>query len=128
MIGEWKTQARRALHGAMAESASYTPPDGSETYPTQAQKDAGLSLTVRWHTKQRIIGERFSEDAAIMEGVNRLIFNREELAALGIDELERLGTITIPSYGKQFRLDTDEGNDGPVTSYWGVVSLADLEP
>jgi hypothetical protein len=119
-LSEIKTQARDALHGAMAESASYS--FGGVTYPTDAQIAAGLSLTVRWHNKMRIAGERTSDDAGILEGINRLIFNTENLAALGLT-LDRLGTVVIPGYSKSFRLDYEEEPDGPLNTYWSVIEL-----
>lgn len=116
-----KAQARQALHSAMAEPASYTAPGGT-TYPTAEQVNDGLALTVRWHNKMRISGERDSTDAAILEGVNRLIFNNDELAALGIT-LERRGLVAIPGYSKSFRLEYHEDSDGPLNDYWTVVEL-----
>lgn len=119
-LSEIKTQARAALHGAMAEPASYS--FGGNTYPTPEQIDAGLSLTVRWHNKMRIQGERDSSDVGILEGINRLVFNTDNLAALGLT-LERLGQIDIPGYGKTFRLDQEEESDGPLNVYWSVIEL-----
>jgi hypothetical protein len=104
----------------MAEPASYS--FGGVTYPTEEQSDAGLSLTVRWHTKMKIVGERTSDDVGIMEGVNRLVFNQPELDALGLT-LTRLGVITIPAYDKQLRLDHREESDGPINAYWSVIEL-----
>lgn len=121
-----KMQARQALHSAMAEPASYSPPKplpGDPTeYPTAGQIEAGLSLTVRWHNKMRIVGERSSLDTGIIEGVNRLIFSVDELGALGLT-LKRGGVVTIPGYGKQLRLDSKEDDDGPHNVYWGVIEL-----
>jgi hypothetical protein len=122
-IVELKAQARQALHNALAAPASYTEPGvGGETYPTVEQQEAGLSLTARWHTKMRIQGERDSSDVGILEGVNRLVFNTDELAALGI-ELERLGEVIITGYDKTFRLDYHEDSDGPLNDYWSVIAL-----
>ena len=120
-LSDLKTQARSALHGAMAEPAFYSFGDG-DPVPTQEQLDAGLSLTVRWHNKMRIQGERDSSDVGILEGINRLVFNSENLAALGLT-LERLGEIEIPGYGKTFRLDQEEEPDGPLNVYWSVIEL-----
>jgi hypothetical protein len=118
-----KMQARAALHGAMAEPAIYTAPGaGGAVYPTPEQTDAGLSLTVRWHNKMRIQGERDSSDVGILEGINRLVFNTDELEALGLT-MVRLGIVDIPGYGKRFRLDQHEEPDGPLNDYWSVVEL-----
>ena len=113
-------QARQALHGAMAEPASYS--FGGVTYPTPEQIEAGLSLTVRWHTKMKIVGERDASDVGFLEGVNRLIFTQPELDALGLT-LTRLGEVTIPGYDKVLRLDHTEESDGPLNVYWSVIEL-----
>lgn len=119
-LSELKAQARQALHGAMAEPALYSF-EGVD-YPTAEQTLAGLSLTVRWHTKMKIVGERDSSDVGLLEGVNRLVFNADELLALGLT-LERLGVVTIPGYDKQLRLDHREDSDGPLNVYWSVIEL-----
>lgn len=119
-LSEIKRQARTDLHGAMAEPASYSL--SGTTYPTDEQIAAGLSLTVRWHNKMRIAGERTSDDTGILEGVNRLIFNNDNLAALGLT-LTRLGVVVIPGYEKSFRLDYHEEPDGPLNDYWSVIEL-----
>lgn len=119
-LSEIKATARAALHGAMAEPASYS--FGGITYPTNDQIEAGLSLTVRWHNKMRIQGERDSSDVGILEGINRLVFNTDELAALGLT-LTRLGVVDVPGYDKSFRLDHHEEPDGPLNDYWSVVEL-----
>ena len=120
MLSEIKAQARAALHGAMAESASYS--YQGNTYPTDEQSAAGLSLTVRWHHKMKIVGERTSDDSGILEGVNRLVFNTDNLAELGFTP-ERLAVVTVPGYGKSFRLDYHEEPDGPLNDYWSVIEL-----
>lgn len=120
MLSGIKAQTRALLHEAMAEPASYS--FGGDTYPTPEQTEAGLSLTVRWHNKMRIQGERDSSDVGILEGVNRLVFNTDELTALGLT-LTRLGEVTIPGYDKQFRLDYHEEPDGPLNDYWSVIEL-----
>jgi hypothetical protein len=119
-LSEIKAQARQALHGAMGEPVSYS--FGGVTYPTDEQIAAGLSLTARWHNKMRIQGERDSSDVGILEGINRLVFNTDNLAALGLT-LERLGEVTVPGYGKSFRLDQHEEPDGPFNDYWSVIEL-----
>lgn len=119
-LSELKGQARQALHSAMAEPASYS--FGGVTYPTPEQSLAGLSLTVRWHTKMKIVGERTSDDVGLFEGVNRLVFSQPELDALELS-LTRLGVISIPGYEKQLRLDHREESDGPHNAYWSVIEL-----
>lgn len=121
MIAGIKTQARQALHEAMSYPASYLAP-GGDTYPTAEQTEAGLSLTVRWHTKLKITGERSQDDVGVIEGINRLVFNLPELEALDLT-LARLGVVTVPDLGKSFRLDYHEEPDGPISDYWSVIGL-----
>lgn len=123
MLSGIKAQARAALHAAMAEPVSYS--RGGLTYPTADQTLAGLSLTARWHTKVQVSGERFKEDTAFLEGVNKLVFNTDELAALGLT-LQRGGHVDFPGYGKSFRLDQPEEPDGPLNEYWSVIELSPL--
>ncbi len=123
MLSELKTQAREALHGALSEPASYLAPGvGAEAVPTAEQLEAGLSLTVRWHNKLRIVGERSSDDAGIIEGINRLVFNSDQLDALELAMAPR-GVISIPGLDKTLRLDYREEGDGPLNVYWSVIEL-----
>lgn len=119
-LSDIKATARAALHGAMSEPASVTL--GGVTYPTADQIAAGLSLTVRWHNRMHIVGERESSDMGIVEGVNRLVFNTDQLTALGL-VLARNATVDVPGYGKTFRLDVHEEPDGPLNDYWSVIEL-----
>lgn len=121
MLSEYKAQARAALHDAMAEPASYTSPEGT-VHPSAEQIEAGLSLTVRWHNKIKIIGENEQSDAAILEGINRLVFQAPQLEALGL-VLKRSGIVDVPGYGKRFRLEYKEEEDGPLNVYWSVIEL-----
>lgn len=117
---EYKMAARAALHTALANAASYT--HASQTTPTPEQLEVGLNLTVRWHNKMRISGERTNDDAGIIEGINRLVFNAAELEALDLDPV-RLAVVEVPSLGKRFRLDAREESDGPLNVYWSVIEL-----
>lgn len=60
--------------------------------------------------------------ATIVEGVTRLIFNREELAAKNVT-LRQRGRISIPAYNMRLELDTRDPYDGPVTEKWSVAPL-----
>lgn len=123
MISEYKTQARAALHAAMAEPASYTAPGvGGAVTPSPEQIEAGLSLTVRWHHKLRIVGENVQSDAGVIEGINRIVFNQPELDALGLAPVKH-GVVSIPGLNKTLRLDYREEDDGPLNVYWSVIEL-----
>lgn len=117
---EYKSQMRPALHDALANSATYT--FGGNTYPTPEQTEAGLSLTVRWHNKLKIIGERTQDDVGVIEGINRLVFSADQLATLGLS-LDRLGVVEVADLGKRWRLDYAEEPDGPHNVYWSVIEL-----
>jgi len=117
---EFKSQMRPTLHAAMANPATYT--FGGSTFPTAEQSEAGLSLTVRWHNKLKIIGERGQDDVGVIEGINRLVFSAPELEALGLT-LDRLGIVEVAGLGKRWRLDYAEEPDGPHNVYWSVIEL-----
>lgn len=108
----------------MAEPASYTAPQsaGGAVTPSPEQIEAGLSLTVRWHHKLKIIGENTQADAGILEGVNRLVFNQPQLDSLGL-VLAKHGIVDIAGLGKRLRLDYLEESDGPLNVYWSVIEL-----
>lgn len=113
-ITEAKAKARRLVHGLAAAPASYL----DETL------DAPVDITVRWHN--RIIkADTINDTSEIISGVERLVFNEEELAAMDPPlTLRRGGTVTIPRYDNmQFELEFEEPNDGPVTTAWSVSSL-----
>lgn len=122
MISEYKTLAREALHGALSEPASYTAPGAAEAVPTAEQLEAGLSLSIRWHNKLKIVGERSQDDVGVIEGINRLVFNSEQLDALGLVLAQR-GVVEAPGLNKRWRLDYPEEGDGPLNVYWSVIEL-----
>lgn len=114
-ITEAKLKARRRVHKLAAAPASYV----DETL------DAPVDITVRWHNKI-IPADTINNASEIITGIERLIFNEEELAALETPlELRRGGVVTIPKYGMEFELGFAEPNDGPVTVAWSVTSLTD---
>jgi hypothetical protein len=117
---ELKSQLRPALHAALANAATYTL--GGSTFPTEEQTEAGLSLTVRWHNKIKITGERTQDDVGVIEGINRLVFSQDELDALELT-LARLAVVEVAGLGKRFRLDFAEEGDGPHNVYWSVIEL-----
>lgn len=115
-----KTAARSALHQAMGVSGVYTSPEDVVT-PSDAQATAGLVLRVRWHNKLERNGAiEGAFNAEIIEGINRLVFQSDNLAALGL-ELEQDGVVVIAGYNNaRFQLDTEEPSDGPLNVYWNV--------
>lgn len=113
-ITEAKIKARRAVHRLSAAPALYLDED----------LDAPVEITVRWHNKI-MPADTINNTSEIITGIERLVFNEEELAAMDPPLiLQRGGTVTIPKYDSmQFQLEFEEPNDGPVTTAWSVSSL-----
>lgn len=114
-ITEAKIKARRRVHQLAAAPALYL----DETL------DAPVNLTVRWHNKI-IPADTINGDTEIISGIERLIFNQEELAAFDPPlMLARAGIVTIPKYDNmEFELGFEEPNDGPVTTAWSVTHIS----
>lgn len=79
-----------------------------------------MPVTVRHHTKIGIHGDIDGDYSGVLEGINRLVFDRELLGAL---VLRRGGVVEIPEYGTRFELDQRSPDDGPINVYWSVVQL-----
>lgn len=111
-----KARSRRIVHTTMAVSGLYA-----------FGVDAPRAVTVRWHNKITVHGDLQHEGyAQILEGVDRLIFNIEELAAPSDGgaalQLQRGGIITLPDYqNAAFELDTEQPVDGPIEQIWSVA-------
>lgn len=113
-ITEAKARARRKLHKLASAPATYEDDD----------LDAPVDITVRWHNKI-IPADTINDTSEIITGIERLVFNEEELAAFDPPlVLQRGGIVTIPKYDNmQFELGFEEPNDGPVTTAWSVSSI-----
>lgn len=112
-ITEAKARARRKLHKLASAPATYM----DETL------DAPVDLTVRWHNKI-IPAETINGESEIISGIERLIFNEEELALLAVTPI-RGAIVTIPKYDDmEFELGFEEPNDGPVTTAWSVTAIS----
>lgn len=123
-FAEQKAKARRAVHAAFAYSATYQ--DGS--------LDTPVPVTVRWHNKLVIMGD-FQESgyANIVEGIESIIFNREELElveytnnGLALQGLlvnpHGVVTITEPGFDNaQLILAVREPHVGPIEEKWKVT-------
>lgn len=117
-ITEAKAKARRRVHGLAAAPALYR----DDSF---APGEAAVEITVRWHNKI-IPAASINSDTEIISGIDRLVFNIEELAALEPPlVLERGGLVTIPKYDNMvFELAFEEPNDGPVTTAWSVNAIS----
>jgi hypothetical protein len=117
-MSDLKRTSRGLLHNALAEPCRYID-DTSLPIPSAEQLAEGLSLSIRFKSKLKV-GSAESDGLSILEGVESLIFNQDQLDALGL-ELEGGSLIDVPGYGIVFRLDQRMDDDGPLNRYWTVV-------
>lgn len=110
-----KAKARRDVHASLSVSARY------ESY---SQEVVFGGLSVRWHNKQQLVGDMDSGGyAQIIDGIERIIFMRDELASAGIT-LEEGDTVVITAEGFDnvaLILKTQEPVVGPVEVIWQVA-------
>lgn len=109
-----KRVTRKAVHTAFRREALYAAP-GSEEDP--------VAVGVRWHAAGARLGGYGSEGyAEIVTETDRIVFDREELATLGITP-ERGAVVTITDEDPQisFSLDTRPDRDGPIAEVWLVT-------
>lgn len=110
-----KKAARRIVHDTLSGLSTYTAP----------QSSVSTALYVRWHHKIDRFGDPESAGyAEVIEGVERIIFDREELAAKGI-VVGRNGIVTMDEDGVsvKLRLETQEPVEGPIEEIWNVVRI-----
>lgn len=111
-----KALARRTVHTYLSVGALYT----------HSPLDEPVGLRVRWHNKIARFGDL--EDggyAEIVEGINRLIFDADELDEKGIVLMKGAKvTLTDPGFNNAaLVLDTAEPRIGPIEVIWGVVPV-----
>lgn len=105
-----KTSARREVHKTFGVRALYTPPGGGNI----------TELSARLHTRIQVGGDGGNAGyATIIEGVTRIVFNREQLADKGL-VLRKNGRIEFPDYGSNFVLDIRDTYAGKITEKWSV--------
>ena len=112
-LAEIKARARKAVHTAFSVSAEHRA--YGSTAPTVIQ--------VRWHNKLVLQGNGTSDGyASTIEGIDRLVFNLDELAEKGI-ALELGDTVTMgPLYQNVVLvLEEMEPATGPVEQKWWVA-------
>lgn len=110
-----KAKARRDVHNAFSVAAAHT--DVVSGVLTE-------NLAVRWHNKQVLLGDlQDSGYASVIEGIERVIFDREELVAKGIT-LKSGDVITITAAGfenAKLILHEREPIVGPFEVKWWVA-------
>lgn len=117
-ISDIKRKARQAIHGKFGEPCTYTAPGGA-VFPSPEELAVGRTLTVRFATKLRTFQPE-SDALTILEGVERVIFNQQELDALELTP-EHGGRIVAPGYELELDLDQPLDSDGPINRYWTVT-------
>lgn len=129
-LADIKAKARRAIHGKLAVAALLT----DDAHPTGlifGDDYTGPGLLVRYHNKIDRTGALDGDYGEIIDGIDRLVFNDENLADVSAAlvengeaplSLRRAAVVTIPEYkGLKFTLDTQEPPDGPLETIWGVA-------
>lgn len=110
-----KAKARRDVHNAFSVAATHT---------NVASGVLTENLSVRWHNKLVMLGDlQDSGYANVIEGIERIIFDRTELATLGLT-LQRGDVITIVADGfenAQLILEEREPIVGPIEVKWQVA-------
>jgi hypothetical protein len=111
-----KAMTRRQVHATFAVPCVLTTGDGS------------FSVTARLHGKQMVGGDIESQGYSVtIEGVFRVVFNREELIALLLKPV-RGDQVVFPDYigpGQDMavELDARDEYDGPIDEKWSVASF-----
>lgn len=110
-----KAKARRAVHSALSVHARY------ESYSPDVP---AVELSVRWHNKIAVMGDLESGGyASVIEGIERIIFDRTELKKKGVhlDEGDRV-YITAEGFDDVcLTLKTQEPIVGPVEVIWQIA-------
>lgn len=108
-------RARRVVHATMGLAATYQ--DDSIVLP--------VPLTVGWFNRINLQGNLVEAGYSdVVEGVNRVRFNKEELAEKSVVPA-RGGVVTLTdplNYGTVLILDHKEPLTGPINEVWGVVA------
>lgn len=108
-----KARARRAVHAAFSLSATYQ----------DASLSAPVPIPVRWHNRLVLLGDYQSDGYAnVIEGIERIIFNREQLQEAGIRPVTG-GMVIVTDEGFNetvLYLDQREPYVGPIEEKWQV--------
>lgn len=130
-LADIKANARRAIHGRLAVSASYVDEDHPDGLIFAEDFTGGL--TVRYHNKLDRSGDLDGDYASVIDGIDRLVFLDENVAEVSAAlvangqpalVLSRGAEVTISEYkGLTFSLDTQEPPDGPLETSWVVARI-----
>lgn len=109
-----KARSRRSVHAIFAVPC------------TLANGEGSFALTARLHGRMVVGGDLESQGYAMtLEGVFRVVFNREELATAGVSP-RRGDKVTFVNYvgpGQDMgvELDARDEYDGPINEKWSVA-------
>lgn len=127
-----KERARRAIHGKLAVPATLVDDDHPDGL-IFAEDYTGETLTVRYHNKLDRSGDLDGNYAEIIDGIDKLVFLDENVAAVSAGlvangeaplVLSRGAQVAIEGYkGLTFTLDTQEPPDGPLETRWVVARV-----
>jgi hypothetical protein len=129
-LADIKLKARRLLHARAAVAATLTDDDHPSglIFPDGY---AGPGLVVRYHNKIDRSGDLDGDWAEVIDGIDRLVFSDENIAAVSAAlveagelplSLDRAAVVTIPEYkGLRFTLDSQQPPDGPLETIWVVA-------
>jgi hypothetical protein len=127
-----KERARRAIHGKLAIPATLIDDDHPDGL-IFAEDYTGETLTVRYHNKLDRSGDLDGNYAEIIDGIDKLVFLDENVAAVSAGlvangeaplVLSRGAQVAIEGYkGLTFTLDTQEPPDGPLETRWVVARV-----
>ena len=111
-----KARTRRQAHATFAVPCLLTTGGGS------------YALTARLHGRQVVGGDIESEGYSVtIEGVFRVVFNREELATVGVHPRRGDKAVFInyigPGQDMALELDARDEYDGPITEKWSVAAF-----
>lgn len=107
-----KAAARQAVHSTLAVPVLF------KDSPTSIPDDR---LTARWHTKLVKQGDIDGVGAQVIEGVDRVIFDRGELSFFEVTP-KRGDIVIFPQYQDlTVVLDTRLPADGPIEEIWLVT-------
>lgn len=113
-LAQIKAKARKAVHAAFSYSATYK--DGTLNAP--------VPVNVRWHNRLVMLGDYDQSGyASVIDGIERVIFDRSELSKLGIEPM-RGAVVVITDEGMnetRLTLDTREKHVGPLEEKWMVA-------
>lgn len=105
-----KARTRRIVHSTFS---------GDSTYQDDFLVDP-ITLNVRWHNKIQVVGDLESGGyAETIEGIERIIFDREELQEKGV--LLNHAGLVIMADGTRLRLQSQEPIVGPIEVIWQVA-------